>query len=171
MRSSGICGRCIMRCPRRIGGDMPRWKPRHLGMEVYNMLPSCFLATRTRFTAARRTSSSCRGTRPGVASPKKGGRKLAEIAQPGLVETVEAVVEQDTAGSPVDENVMWTNRSPADIANDVRKEGFEVSADTIKRILTGELNLSRRAALRSATSSFTTSRRRVANTKNTIGRS
>jgi len=63
-----------------------------------------------------------------------------------LVETVEAVVEQDTAGSPVDENILWTNRSAADIANDVRSEGFDVSADTIKRILTEELNLSRRAA-------------------------
>ena len=115
------------------------------------MLPSCSRATRTRFTAARSTSSSCRRTRPRAAYEKKGGRKLAEVAQPGLVETVEAVVEHDTAGSPVNENILWTNRSPAAIADDVRKEGFEVCADTIKRILTEELNLSRRAARKDET--------------------
>ena len=61
------------------------------------------------------------------------------------------MVEQDTAGSPVNENILWTNRSSADIANDVRNEGFDVSADTIKRILTDELNLSRRAARKDET--------------------
>jgi hypothetical protein len=49
-------------------------------------------------------------------------------------------------GSPVNENILWTNRSAADIAEEVRGEGFDVSADTIKRILIEELNLSRRAA-------------------------
>ncbi len=120
-------------------------------MAACSMSPSYSRATLTRCTAARSTSSGCRRTRPLAASEKKGGRKLAEIAQPGLLAAVEAVVEQDTAGSPVDENILWTNRSPADIAEDVREEGFDVSADTVKRILTEELGLSRRAACKEET--------------------
>ncbi len=46
----------------------------------------------------------------------------------------------------MDETILWTNRSPADIAEEVRDQGFEVGGDTIKRILTEELGLSRRAA-------------------------
>jgi hypothetical protein len=86
-----------------------------------------------------------------AASEKKGGRKLAEVAQPELLAAVETVIEQDTAGSPVDETVYWTNRSPADIAQDVREQGFEVSADTMRRILIEELGLSRRQAYKDKT--------------------
>jgi Rhodopirellula transposase DDE domain len=88
---------------------------------------------------------------PRVASEKRGGRKLAETAQPGLLAAVEKVVEQHTAGSPVDENILWTNRSPADIAEEVRDEGYEANADTIRRILTEALHLSRRAARKDET--------------------
>jgi hypothetical protein len=61
------------------------------------------------------------------------------------------VIEQDTAGSPVDETIYWTNRSPADIAQDVREQGFDVSADTMRRILIEKLGLSRRQACKDKT--------------------
>jgi hypothetical protein len=53
---------------------------------------------------------------------KKGGRNKAVIAQ-------------RTAGSPVDEQIRWTSRSPAEIAAEAAAEGFSVCADTVRRIL------------------------------------
>jgi hypothetical protein len=64
---------------------------------------------------------------------------------------IEAVVGINTAGSPVDEDQLWTNRSPADIAAEVREHGLEVSADTVARILIEELGLARRAACKEKT--------------------
>jgi len=55
-------------------------------------------------------------------------------------------VAEHTAGSPVDENIVWTNRSPRQIADDLRQEGFSVCADTVRRILTENLGLSLRQA-------------------------
>jgi hypothetical protein len=59
---------------------------------------------------------------------------------------VEDAVVNVTAGSPVEERLRWTNRSPADIAHEVVEQGFEVSADTVRRILTDELRLALRQA-------------------------
>jgi hypothetical protein len=65
-----------------------------------------------------------------------------------LVPAVEALIECDTAGSPVDENVRWTNRSPADLAEELQGQGFEIGVDALRRILFDELNLSRRQAFK-----------------------
>jgi hypothetical protein len=81
-------------------------------------------------------------------SEKKGGRKKAIDAQPELLAAVEQAIARDTAGSPVDENLRWTNRSAADIADELFRQGFDVSADTLRRILTLELGLSRRQAFK-----------------------
>lgn len=83
-----------------------------------------------------------------AAFEKKGGRKKAIIAQPALLQAVEQVIANDTAGSPVDDQVRWTNRSAADIAEEVCENGFEVSADTVRRILIDELHFSRRQAFK-----------------------
>lgn len=79
-------------------------------------------------------------------SEKKGGRKKASISQPELVTAVEAVVAEHTAGSPVDENIRWTNRSPREIAEELQVDGFSVCAETVRRILTEELELGFRQA-------------------------
>ena len=44
---------------------------------------------------------------------RKGGRRKASVAQAGLLPAVEQLIAQDTAGSPVDADLRWTNRSPA----------------------------------------------------------
>lgn len=93
-------------------------------------------------------SSNCPWTRQPAVSEKKGGRKKAVIAQPGLQAAVEEAVADRTAGSPVDEQVRWTNRSPAEIAAEVVAQGFSVGADTVRRILTEELGLVRRQAVK-----------------------
>jgi len=59
---------------------------------------------------------------------------------------VEEVIANDTAGSPMVEGQRWTNRSPADISDDLFDRGFEASADTVRRILFDDLGLSRRQA-------------------------
>lgn len=53
---------------------------------------------------------------------------------------------EDTAGSPVDEKLLWTNRSPRDIAEEVAVAGYEVSPDTVRKILTEDLELHIRQA-------------------------
>jgi len=83
-----------------------------------------------------------------VECEKRGGRKKAVIAQPGLQAAVEAAVADRTAGSPVDEQIRWTNRSPAAIAVEVVEQGFVVCADTVRRILTDHLGLARRQAVK-----------------------
>jgi hypothetical protein len=85
-------------------------------------------------------------TKRPVGSEKKGGRKKASIAQPGLVEAVETVVAEHTAGSPVDQNILWTNRSPREIAAKIQAQGFSACPETVWRILTEELGLGFRQA-------------------------
>lgn len=80
------------------------------------------------------------------ASEKKGGRKKASIAEPALVAAVKAIVEGHTAGSPVDENLVWTNRSPSDISEELAEAGYSVGPDTVRRILTEDLELGLRQA-------------------------
>lgn len=62
------------------------------------------------------------------------------------MEAVQAAVAEHTAGSPVDENIVWTNRSPRQIAEEIAEEGFSVCADTVRRILTEDLELGLRQA-------------------------
>lgn len=81
-----------------------------------------------------------------VGSEKRGGRKKASVTQPGLVEAVEAVVAEHTAGSPVDENILWTNRSPREIAEEVQEQGYSACPETVRRILTEDLGLGFRQA-------------------------
>src|SRR6188508_2771869 len=99
------------------------------------MWPSCSAATRTPCGMARPTWPSCPRTRPPTASEKKGGRKSASVAQPGLAEAVEEAVAERTAGSPVDPEVKWTSRSPREIAEEVTEQGYQACSDTVRRIM------------------------------------
>lgn len=65
-----------------------------------------------------------------------------------MQEAIEEAVATQTAGSPVDERIRWTNRSPAEIASEVVAQGFSVCADTVRNILTEELGLRRRQAVK-----------------------
>lgn len=68
------------------------------------------------------------------------------MAQPQLLPAVEALIAQDTAGSPVDENIRWTNRSATDLAETLQDRGFNIGPDALRRLLFEELGLSRRQA-------------------------
>jgi hypothetical protein len=108
----------------------------------------CLAATRTPFVAVSRTWPNCRPTPRSAGSEKKGGRKKASVAQPGLVEAVAATVADHTAGWPVDRSLLWTNRSPRDIAEELAFAGFDVGPDTVRTILAEDLGLSVRQAVK-----------------------
>lgn len=61
---------------------------------------------------------------------------------------MEALIEQETAGSPVDESIRWTNRSATDLAEELQDQGFQIGPDALRRILFDELGLSRRQAFK-----------------------
>lgn len=61
---------------------------------------------------------------------------------------MEALIERDTAGSPVDDGLRWTNRSPAELTEELQDQGFQIAVDAVRRILFEELDLSRRAAFK-----------------------
>ena len=61
---------------------------------------------------------------------------------------MEALIERDTAGSPVDENIRWTNRPVADLAEKLQDQGFQIGVDALRRILFEEMGLSRRQAFK-----------------------
>ena len=63
-----------------------------------------------------------------------------------MVPAVTALIEKDTAGSPVDESIRWTNRSPAQLVEELADQGFQIGVDALRRILFEELSLSRRQA-------------------------
>ena len=86
---------------------------------------------------------------PRVAFVKKGGRKASLIAQPSLVQTLHNIVEVHTAGSPVEPGKLWTNRSPQELAVQLGSFGFDVSRNTVAKLLIEELELGRRQAVKS----------------------
>lgn len=63
-----------------------------------------------------------------------------------MIPAIEAIIRTDTAGSPVDPNIRWTNRSSIELARDLQEQGFEIGPDALRRILFDELELSRRQA-------------------------
>jgi hypothetical protein len=67
------------------------------------------------------------------------------------VPAIEAAIEADTAGSPVDANIRWTNRSLPNLTAELREQGFEIGVDALRRILFQELHLSRRQAFKDET--------------------
>ena len=65
-----------------------------------------------------------------------------------MLPAVEAAIAEDTAGSPVDENIRWTNRPVADLAERLQDQGFQIGVDALRRVLFEELGLSRRQAFK-----------------------
>lgn len=82
--------------------------------------------------------------RPRVASEKKGGRKKASVAEPELVPQLKKLVEDHTAGSPVQTGRVWTSRSCESFSEALAERGFSVCANTVDNLLRNELGLSRR---------------------------
>lgn len=64
-----------------------------------------------------------------------GGRKSAFETIEGLDATFLKVIAQHTAGSPIDEQVKWTNLNRSEIAGLLKSEGVAVSVTVVDQLL------------------------------------
>ncbi len=64
-----------------------------------------------------------------------GGRKSIIEMRPDIGETFLKVIDASTAGSPMDEDIKWTNLSQANIALKLKEKGFGVSITVVKQLL------------------------------------
>lgn len=63
-----------------------------------------------------------------------GGRKPDGQTQPGLRDALDALIEPATRGSPTNP-LRWTCKSTRRLAQELRRQGFQVSASTVRRLL------------------------------------
>jgi hypothetical protein len=77
-----------------------------------------------------------------------GGRKSKLETMPGLEAAFLRVIENHTAGSPIDEEVKWTNLSREELAHRIQAEGFKVSVTVVDQLLEKH-NFRRRQAFKS----------------------
>ena len=68
---------------------------------------------------------------------KGGGRKRRSEADPGLVETLEQLVEPLTRGDP-ESPLRWTCKSTTHLAEELSRMGHRVSPRTVGRLLNGD---------------------------------
>ena len=64
-----------------------------------------------------------------------GGRKSILETAPAIGDAFLKVVEDSTAGSPMDENIKWTNLSRPAIALKLKEKGFPVSVTVVDQLL------------------------------------
>lgn len=72
--------------------------------------------------------------RTGIRRPG-AGRKPAIEALPQLEEAFLEVLADQTAGSPTDEKVQWTNLTQEQIASRLKERGISVSESVVKQLL------------------------------------
>jgi Rhodopirellula transposase DDE domain len=63
-----------------------------------------------------------------------GGRKPDSQTQPGLRKALDALIEPATRGSPTNP-LRWTCKSTRRLAKELRRQGFDASASTVRRLL------------------------------------
>src|SRR5487761_1629048 len=63
-----------------------------------------------------------------------GGDILAEVKQPGLLDALDTLVNPTTRGNPMS-HLRWTSKSTAKLARELAHQGFNITDDTVGRIL------------------------------------
>ena len=63
-----------------------------------------------------------------------GGRKRREFEQPQLVESLQRLVDSGTRGDPMSP-LRWSCKSTRTLAEELSRQGFSVSANTVGRLL------------------------------------
>ena len=63
-----------------------------------------------------------------------GGRKRAENREPNLMNDLDEIMKESTAGDPMS-LLKWTYKSTYAISEELRLKGYKVSHDTVRRIL------------------------------------
>ena len=64
-----------------------------------------------------------------------GGRKKIREKIAGIDELFLEIVKENTAGSPMDEEVKWTNLGRKGISKEFEKKGYKVSEHVVKQLL------------------------------------
>lgn len=80
-----------------------------------------------------------------------GGRKSILATMPEIDAVFQRVLEEYTAGSPINETIKWTNLTREEIATYLQEEGFSVSVTVIDQLLEKH-NYRRRQAFKTETS-------------------
>jgi transposase len=62
------------------------------------------------------------------------GRKKVEDVQPGLIEKLDELVHPSTRGNPMS-FLRWTSKSTGNLADDLVRQGYSITDDTVGRIL------------------------------------
>jgi hypothetical protein len=65
---------------------------------------------------------------------KGGGRKKAEIKDPGIIKDLEKIMDENTSGDPMS-LLKWSNKSTYKIAEELVKLNHKINPDTVGRIL------------------------------------
>jgi len=65
-----------------------------------------------------------------------GGDRPSEVKQPGLLEALDELVNPETRGNPMS-LLRWTSKSTAKLVDDLVRQGFKITDDTVGRILKG----------------------------------
>jgi hypothetical protein len=81
---------------------------------------------------------------------KGGGRKLAIETIPNINEVFHKVIEDSTAGDPMDGNIKWTNLGLKQISKRMANLGVSVSTTVVKKLLK-EHGFKKRKALKNET--------------------
>lgn len=63
-----------------------------------------------------------------------GGRKRTDIKSPKIVEDLEAIMGENTAGDPMS-FLKWTCKSTYKIADELNRRGHKISAETVRQLL------------------------------------
>ena len=91
----------------------------------------------SRNTVIKAEAEVVAGIEPSVRlRPKGGGDKPLVDKQPGLLEALDELVHPETRGNPMS-LLRWTSKSSTKLADDLVRQGFEVSARTVLRLLHG----------------------------------
>jgi DDE family transposase len=78
---------------------------------------------------------------PGRVRRTGGGRKALTETDPGLLDALDALVEPETRGDPMT-RLRWTTKSTRNLAEELRRQGHEISHHSVGRLLTGPLRYS-----------------------------
>lgn len=73
-------------------------------------------------------------TKTGRVRRPSGGRKRLEHADPGLIQALEKIMDENTAGDPMS-LLRWTHKSTERIAEQLTGQGHAISEETVRRRL------------------------------------
>ncbi|MGB8384068.1 MAG: ISAzo13 family transposase, partial [Dermatophilaceae bacterium] len=78
---------------------------------------------------------------PGRARRPGGGRKPLTDNDPSLLEALDALVEPQTRGDPMT-RLRWTTKSTRNLADELGRQGHQISHHSVGRLLSGPLGYS-----------------------------